>query len=192
MRRDSFLKMASQNVDDTASAGMATADGDQPGQVCGSDVPAAGKRLRLELLALMTSRDAMISAFPEDRDIFDWVATIHGPAGTAYENLVYRLRMKFPPNYPCAGPVVQFETPCFHPNVDDLGNICLDILKDQWTALLDVRTVLLSIQSLLAEPNVASPLNAYAAEIWTNQELYKKAVLEKYGMTTKGAGESPE
>ncbi|KAH9371645.1 hypothetical protein HPB48_000501 [Haemaphysalis longicornis] len=184
--------MASQNVDDTASAGMATGEGDQPGQACCPDVPAAAKRLRQELLALMTCGDAMISAFPEDRDIFDWVATIHGPAGTAYENLVYRLRMKFPPNYPCTGPVVQFETPCFHPNVDDLGNICLDILKDQWTALLDVRTVLLSIQSLLAEPNVASPLNAYAAEIWTNQELYKKAVLEKYEMATRATGESPE
>ncbi|KAH9371979.1 hypothetical protein HPB48_000181 [Haemaphysalis longicornis] len=155
--------MASQNVDDTASAGMATGDGDQPGQASRLNVPAAANRLRQELLALMTCGDAMVSAFPEDQDIFDWVATIHGPAGTAYENLVYRLRMKFPPNYPCAGP-------------------------DQWTALLDVRTVLLSIQSLLAEPNVASPLNAYAAEMWTNQELYKKAVLDKYEMAAKATG----
>ncbi|KAH9371650.1 hypothetical protein HPB48_008825 [Haemaphysalis longicornis] len=137
MHRDSFLKMASQNVDDTTSAGMATGEGNQPGKASHSNVPAAANRLRQELLALMTCGDAMVSAFPEDQDIFDWAATIQGPAGTAYENLVYRLRMKFPQNYPCAGPVVQFETPCFHPNVDEVGNICLDILKDQWTALLD-------------------------------------------------------
>ena len=45
---------------------------------------------------------------------------------------------------------VKFETPCFHPNVDTHGNICLDILKEKWSALYDVRTVLLSIQSLLS------------------------------------------
>lgn len=45
---------------------------------------------------------------------------------------------------------MRFLTPCYHPNVDTQGNICLDILKDKWSALYDVRTILLSIQSLLA------------------------------------------
>lgn len=44
---------------------------------------------------------------------------------------------------------LQFTSPCFHPNVDLSGNICLDILKQQWSALYDVRAILLSIQSLL-------------------------------------------
>ena len=79
-----------------------------------------------------------------------------------YENLSYQLAMKFPQNYPYEAPHVKFETSCFHPNVDTAGNICLDILKDKWSAAYSVRTLLISIQSLLGEPNNDSPLNSFA------------------------------
>jgi len=69
-------------------------------------------------------------------------------------------------DYPFKAPSVRFETACFHPNVDQHGNICLDILKEKWSAAYSVRTVLLSIQSLLGEPNNDSPLNAYAAKVY--------------------------
>ena len=57
--------------------------------------------------------------------------------------------MEFPSSYPYSPPTVKFITSCFHPNVDLDGNICLDILKDKWSASYDVRTILLSLQSLL-------------------------------------------
>jgi ubiquitin-conjugating enzyme E2 C len=66
-----------------------------------------------------------------------------------YEDLRYKLSLEFPSGYPYNAPTVKFLTPCYHPNVDTQGNICLDILKDKWSALYDVRTILLSIQSLL-------------------------------------------
>ena len=66
-----------------------------------------------------------------------------------YEDLVYKLSLEFPSTYPYSPPTVRFVTPCFHPNVDMAGNICLDILKEKWSALYDVRSILLSIQSLL-------------------------------------------
>ena len=53
---------------------------------------------------------------------------------------------------------VKFLTPCYHPSVDTQGNICLDILKDKWSALGDVRTIPLSVQSLLGETNIDGPL----------------------------------
>lgn len=62
---------------------------------------------------------------------------------------IYKLSLKFPTDYPFKAPTVKFETFCFHPNVDQYGNICLDILKDKWSAAYSVKTVLLSIQSLL-------------------------------------------
>lgn len=70
-----------------------------------------------------------------------------------YEELRYKLSLEFPSGYPYNAPTVRFLTPCYHPNVDPQGNICLDILKDKWSALYDVRTILLSIQSLLAGGN---------------------------------------
>ncbi|KAL4680677.1 hypothetical protein H8959_022618 [Pygathrix nigripes] len=114
------------------------------------------------------SGDKGISAFPESDNLFKWVGTIHGAAGTVYEDLRYKLSLEFPSGYPYNAPTVKFLTPCYHPNVDTQGNICLDILKDKWSALYDVRTILLSIQSLLGEPNIDSPLNTHAAELWKN------------------------
>lgn len=123
-----------------------------------------------------------------------------------YEGLTYKLRLEFPPTYPYTAPVVRFTTPCFHPNVDNHGNICLDILKEKWSALYDVRTILISIQSLLGgkivkffrfrnrllqsihwlfvyffvfiEPNNDSPLNQHAATLWSNQKEFKKHLQE--------------
>ena len=110
------------------------------------------------------SGDSSITAFPDGDNLFSWVATINGGKGTVYESLKYKLSLTFPGQYPYSPPVVKFATPIYHPNVDDHGNICLDILKvsitfcftcylfvskEKWSALLDVRTVLLSIQSLL-------------------------------------------
>ncbi|XP_036596858.1 ubiquitin-conjugating enzyme E2 C isoform X3 [Trichosurus vulpecula] len=97
-----------------------------------------------------------------------------------YEDLRYKLSLEFPSGYPYNAPTVKFVTPCYHPNVDTQGNICLDILKDKWSALYDVRTILLSIQSLLGEPNIDSPLNTHAAELWTNPTAFKKYLLETY------------
>ena len=73
---------------------------------------------------------------------------------------------------------------CFHPNVDAHGNICLDILKEKWSAAYSVKTILLSLQSLLAEPNVDSPLNVQAAGLWADQVEYRKALHQKYAAGT--------
>jgi len=138
------------------------------------------KRLYKELRTLMMSGSPGISAFPRENNILQWIGTIEGAEGTLYEGLKYQLILSFPPGYPLEAMHVKFETPCFHPNVDTHGNICLDILKEKWAATYDTRTVLLSIQSLLADPNNDSPLNSHAAGLWNNQEAYRKVLLEHY------------
>ncbi|KAK1795683.1 hypothetical protein P4O66_001174 [Electrophorus voltai] len=127
-------------------------------------------KLQQELMTLMMSGDKGISAFPESDNLFKWIGTIDGAQGTVYEGLRYKLSLEFPSGYPYNAPRVKFITSCFHPNVDENGFICLDILKEKWSALYDVRSILLSIQSLLGEPNNDSPMNAAAAELWDNQE----------------------
>jgi len=171
-----------------ATAAIASAQGGGKAGVGGngvSDSASVARRLQSELMGLMTKADAGISAFPDGDNIFNWVGTIEGAAGTVYEGLTYKLSLAFPNDYPFKAPTVKFETPCFHPNVDQFGNICLDILKEKWSSVYDVRAVLLSIQSLLGEPNNASPLNAQAAQLWDNQEEYQKTLRKRYGEDTK-------
>lgn len=67
-------------------------------------------------------------------------------------------------------PKVVFNTKIYHPNIDILGRICLDILKDKWSPALQIRSVLLSIQALLSSPNPEDPLNNEAAEHWKTNE----------------------
>jgi ubiquitin-conjugating enzyme E2 C len=131
-------------------------------------------------MELMLSGDKGISAFPEGDNLFKWIGTIDGPKETCYETLKFKLSLEFTTKYPYVAPVVQFVTTCFHPNIDGEGNICLDILKDKWTALYDVRTVLISIQSLLNEPNLESPLDPMAASLWSKQLQFKEMMLSKY------------
>jgi ubiquitin-conjugating enzyme E2 C len=144
------------------------------------DNHSVAKRLQAELMSLMMADCQGLSAFPEGDNLFSWMGTITGASGTVYDHLTYKLSLKFPASYPYTAPLVKFETPCFHPNVDAHGNICLDILKDKWSAVYNVQTILLSIQSLLGEPNIDSPLNPSAAQLWANQEEYQKVLLKKY------------
>ncbi|XP_022967029.1 probable ubiquitin-conjugating enzyme E2 C isoform X3 [Cucurbita maxima] len=100
------------------------------------DSNAVAQRLQKELMSLMMSGDDLgVSAFPEGESIFTWIGTIEGGKGTAYEGLSYKLSLHFPMEYPFKPPLVKFETMCFHPNVDQYGNICLDILQitERWS-----------------------------------------------------------
>eukprot|EP00096_Caligus_rogercresseyi_P003346 TRINITY_DN1622_c0_g2_i1.p1 TRINITY_DN1622_c0_g2~~TRINITY_DN1622_c0_g2_i1.p1 ORF type:complete len:184 (-),score=74.68 TRINITY_DN1622_c0_g2_i1:659-1210(-) len=179
-----------QNVNPSASSvgGSSNSNSSVKDSLSGSAVGSnsqVSKRLQQELMSLMTSNDKGISAFPDGDMLLSWVGTVEGPIETVYEGLKYKLRLDFPPGYPYTAPKVRFTTTCFHPNVDQHGNICLDILKEKWSALYEVRTILLSIQSLLGEPNNSSPLNIHAAGLWANQAAYKKVLLEKYEQDSK-------
>lgn len=104
-------------------------------------------------MSLMTQPLPGISAFPRNGDMLTWDATIVGPEGTPYADLTLKLCFEFPSRYPFVPPEARFTTPIYHPNVDMKGRICLDILKDKWSAVLNTGTVLISLQSLLGEPN---------------------------------------
>ena len=146
----------------------------------------AGARLQKELMDLMMSGVEGISAFPENDNLFSWLGTIKAPDNTVYEGIDYRVAIRFPAQYPFEPPTVHFVTPCFHPNVDlQHGAICLDILKENWSAVYTASQVLLSIQSLLDNPNNASPLNLVAAQLWANKDEFRKAVRDAAAATPR-------
>ncbi|XP_014243920.1 ubiquitin-conjugating enzyme E2 N-like [Cimex lectularius] len=95
---------------------------------------------------------------------------IAGPADSPFEGGSFKLELFLPEEYPMSAPKVRFVTKIFHPNIDKLGRICLDILKDKWSPALQIRTVLLSIQALLSAPNPDDPLANDVAELWKVNE----------------------
>nr|GEY33963.1 ubiquitin-conjugating enzyme E2 28 [Tanacetum cinerariifolium] len=101
-------------------------------------------------------------AGPVAEDMFHWQATIMGPSDSPYSGGVFLVSIHFPPDYPFKPPKVAFRTKVFHPNINSNGSICLDILKEQWSPALTISKVLLSICSLLTDPNPDDPLGCRA------------------------------
>jgi len=97
-----------------------------------------------------------------------WHAVIFGPEGTLWDGAILRLSLDFSEEFPNKPPTVRFLTPLFHPNVYADGAICLDVLQNQWSPIYDVAAVLTSVQSLLPDPNPASPANAEAARLFVD------------------------
>uniref|UniRef100_A0A9L0T597 Ubiquitin conjugating enzyme E2 D1 n=1 Tax=Equus caballus TaxID=9796 RepID=A0A9L0T597_HORSE len=139
-----------------------------------------------ELSDLQRDPPAHCSAGPVGDDLFHWQATIMGPPDSAYQGGVFFLTVHFPTDYPFKPPKIAFTTKIYHPNINSNGSICLDILRSQWSPALTVSKVLLSICSLLCDPNPDDPLVPDIAQIYkSDKEKYNRHAREwtqKYAM----------
>eukprot|EP00657_Telonema_sp_P-1_P010738 TRINITY_DN5313_c0_g1_i1.p1 TRINITY_DN5313_c0_g1~~TRINITY_DN5313_c0_g1_i1.p1 ORF type:complete len:158 (-),score=27.86 TRINITY_DN5313_c0_g1_i1:271-744(-) len=135
-------------------------------------------RLMADLRELNNDCPDGCSASPVNEDNpFIWAATIFGPSETPWEGGVYALRMFFPEDYPSKPPKIRFTCDMWHPNVYSDGVLCLDIIQDQWKPVYTVANILLSIQSLLTDPNGQSPANPEAAQMYeVDRKQYNKRV----------------
>jgi len=126
------------------------------------------KRIKKELEQLADDVHAIPGCIsgPVGDNLFNWSGTISGPVDTPYENGIFKLSIIFPRDYPYKAPKVKFVTPIYHCNINEDGQICLDILKDKWSPILTIGKVLLSICSLLSDPNPDDPLNPDVADIF--------------------------
>jgi ubiquitin-conjugating enzyme E2 R len=137
----------------------------------------AVRALQLELKKI---NDEPVEGFQvrlvNDDNIFEWQVAIFGPPGTLYEGGYFKALMKFPHDYPYSPPTVKFLTKMWHPNIYENGEVCISILhppvddpqsgelpSERWNPTQNVRTILLSIISLLNEPNTFSPANVDAS-----------------------------
>lgn len=108
-----------------------------------------------------------------------WKGEMDGPEGTPYYGYILKVSIKFTDNYPFESPKISFDHEVYHPNVSKDGTICLDILKDQWSPSLSISKVLLSLSSLLNDPNPHSALNGEAGRNWINDKsIYNLKVRE--------------
>ncbi|KAG4118410.1 hypothetical protein ERO13_D11G014100v2 [Gossypium hirsutum] len=146
----------------------------------------ASKRILKELKDLQKDPPTSCSAGPVAEDMFHWQATIMGPPDSPYAGGVFLVTIHFPPDYPFKPPKVAFRTKVFHPNINSNGSICLDILKEQWSPALTISKVLLSICSLLTDPNPDDPLVPEIAHMYkTDKNKYEttaRSWTQKYAM----------
>ncbi|GAC97301.1 hypothetical protein PHSY_004886 [Pseudozyma hubeiensis SY62] len=146
----------------------------------------AMKRINKELADLGRDPPSSCSAGPTGDNMFQWQATIMGPGDSPYAGGVFFLSITFPTDYPFKPPKVSFSTKIYHPNINSNGSICLDILRDQWSPALTISKVLLSICSMLTDPNPDDPLVPEIANLYkTDRQRYESTAREwtrKYAM----------
>jgi len=121
-----------------------------------------------------------ISATPKKDNPRHFDITISGPKGCCYEGGMFKLELFLPEDYPMVPPKVHFLTTIYHPNIDRLGRICLDILKDKWSPALQIDKVCLSIQLLLQNPNPEDPLDPNIAKEWKNNIKKAEATAKEW------------
>ncbi|XP_050441017.1 ubiquitin-conjugating enzyme E2 N [Daktulosphaira vitifoliae] len=129
------------------------------------------RRILKETQRLMQEPVPGISAQPDEGNARYFHVKVTGPEDSPFEGGLFKLELFLPEDYPMSAPKVRFITKIYHPNIDRLGRICLDILKDKWSPALQIRTVLLSIQALLSAPNPDDPLANDVAELWKVNEI---------------------
>lgn len=153
-----------------------------------------GKRasllLKKQLKELQKNPVEGFSAGLQDDNIFKWEVMIVGPADTLYEGGFFNCLLEFPPEYPDLPPVLTFTTPIWHPNVYEDGKVCISILhppgddewgyekaNERWLPIHTVETILISVISMLSDPNDESPANLEAAKQWREDRAgFKKRV----------------
>jgi ubiquitin-conjugating enzyme E2 D/E len=140
----------------------------------------SSKRVAKELIDLRKDPPAGCSAGPiNDSDMFKWEGVIMGPSDSPYHGGIFNMTVDFPTDYPFKPPRVMFTTKIYHPNINKDGFICLDILKTNWSPALTISKVLLSVLSMLTDPNPDDPLvPEIANEYKHNRAQYESTARE--------------
>ncbi|EGN97144.1 hypothetical protein SERLA73DRAFT_56659 [Serpula lacrymans var. lacrymans S7.3] len=133
------------------------------------------KRIHREVADVKKEDLGAITLAPSADNLFHWKGSIPGPQGSPYEGGVFNVDVYLTPDYPFSAPKVTLTTRIYHMNISDRGNICIDILKHNWSPALSLFKVMLSLSSLLTDPNPRAYLfPSIATEFIRNREMHDR------------------
>ena len=122
-------------------------------------------RIKKEYQDLQKEKNSNVQVKLVNNDIRHWKGRIKGPIDTCYQGGIFDVDIIIPDDYPFKPPKMKFDTKIWHPNISSVtGAICLDILKNEWTPALTIRTALISLQALMCEPVPNDPQDAVVAK----------------------------
>jgi ubiquitin-conjugating enzyme E2 D/E len=123
-----------------------------------------------------------------DDDMLHWTGSMMGPEGSPYQGGIFEIDIVIPCEFPFKPPLFRFTTKLYHPNISPQayhpilcpwgGEINAD-LENVWRPNLAIEKILLSIQSLLTDPNPDQPSNPPAGNMLRrNSDEYNRMVQE--------------
>jgi len=119
-----------------------------------------------EIRELKKEKDNSFQLYPDEKNLHNWDGDIRGPVGTPFQDGLFKVNCEISSSYPVSPPIIKFKTKIFHPNIHpNTGEICLDILKNQWTPAWTLLYVFKAILVLLSSPEPNSPLNCDAGNL---------------------------
>ncbi|KAI7973833.1 hypothetical protein EIK77_001032 [Talaromyces pinophilus] len=140
------------------------------------EAPQRKRRSLLLNLQELSLGSTMKMSFPNPDDILNFTLTIEPDEGM-YKGGSFNFTFSINQNFPHDPPKVKCTQKIYHPNIDLEGNVCLNILREDWKPVLNLNAVIVGMQFLFLEPNASDPLNKEAAEdLRLNREGFKKNV----------------
>ena len=140
------------------------------------------RRINKELKNITKDLPDNYSASLSGPDIYHWRAAIPGPSDTPYAGGLFYLDIHIPEDYPFKPPKVSFTSKIYHCNINSNGSISLDILSDQWSPALTISKVLLSITSLLSDPNPDNPLTPEIADLYKTNKIEHDRIAKEWNI----------
>ncbi|KXL42681.1 hypothetical protein M433DRAFT_6222 [Acidomyces richmondensis BFW] len=144
----------------------------------------AGKKKKVTAAQLRVQKDlselalpqTMKTHFPNPDDILNFTLTITPDEGL-YKGGIFNFSFAISQNFPHEPPKVKCREKIYHPNIDLEGNVCLNILREDWKPVLNLNAVIVGLQFLFLEPNASDPLNKdAAADLQTDRDRFRRNV----------------
>ncbi|KAI9330275.1 ubiquitin-conjugating enzyme/RWD-like protein [Zopfochytrium polystomum] len=156
--------------------GLKKAKQAQGGAAKAPKTTAAQIRLQKDLGDMDNLPSNMTLTFPDPNDVFNFNLSV-APDEGFYKSGLFNFTFKVNPNYPHEPPKVLCTQKIYHPNIDLEGNVCLNILREDWKPVLNINSIVVGLQYLFLEPNPDDPLNKEAAQVLsTNRKQFETNV----------------